>query len=57
MNDLNVYLIYVIKMIYKDLQFILNQYIPTSSCVCCVFMHLTLNPAYIANLMLINLSP
>jgi len=56
-NDLNVYLIYVIKMIYKEHHFILNQCVPTSGCVCWVFVHLTLHPAYIALLMLLNWSP
>jgi len=53
MNDLNVNLIYVIKIIYKELHFILNQCIPTSGCV---FVHLTLHPAYSAHLMLLNWS-
>jgi len=57
MNDLNVYLIHVIKMIYEELHFILNQCIPTSGCVCCVFVHLTLHCAYIAHPMLLNWSP
>jgi hypothetical protein len=57
MNDLNVNLIYVIKMMYKERHFILNQCVPTSGCVCCVSMHLTLHPAYIALLMLLDWSP